>query len=67
MGAAEPLAGGAMEDTTPDCAAFADAVAFLSYLKEPNGPHQQGKMSSPLDEVLLLCLHRALDFFTRFL
>jgi predicted transposase YbfD/YdcC len=45
-----------MEDTTPDYAAFAEAVVFLRYFKELKDPRQQGKVTYPLDEILLLCL-----------
>jgi predicted transposase YbfD/YdcC len=45
-----------MEDATSDYAAFAEAVVFLSYFKELKDPRQQGKVTYPLDEILLLCL-----------
>jgi predicted transposase YbfD/YdcC len=50
------MPGAAMEDTTPDYAAFAEAVVFLRYFKELKDPRQQGKVTYPLDEILLLCL-----------
>src|SRR4249920_2034621 len=45
-----------MEDATTDCAAFAETVVFLSYFKDLKDPRQQGKITCPLDEILLLCL-----------
>ena len=45
-----------MEDATSDYAALAEAVVFLSYFKELKDPRQQGKVTYPLDEILLLCL-----------
>src|SRR3954468_19107726 len=45
-----------MNDATTDCAAFDEAVVFLSYFKDLKDPRQQGKVTYPLDEVLLLCL-----------
>ena len=48
--------GAAMENATTDCAAFADTAVFLSYFKDLKDPRQQGKITYPLDEILLLCL-----------
>src|SRR4051795_59638 len=45
-----------MNDATTDCAAFDEAVVFLSYFKDLKDPRQQGKVTYPLEEVLLLCL-----------
>jgi hypothetical protein len=45
-----------MEDATTDCAAFAETVVFLGYFKDLKDPRQQGKVTYPLDEILLLCL-----------
>ena len=45
-----------MEDATTDCAAFDEAVVFLSHFKNLKDPRQQGKVTYPLDEILLLCL-----------
>src|SRR6478672_6548479 len=45
-----------MEDATTDCAAFDEVVVFLSYFKDLKDPRQQGKVTYPLDEILLLCL-----------
>jgi predicted transposase YbfD/YdcC len=46
----------AMDGAATDCAAFAEAVVFLSYFKGLRDPRQLGKVTYPLDEVLLLCL-----------
>jgi DDE_Tnp_1-associated len=46
----------AMEELAPSAAALAEAVVFLSYFKDLKDPRQQGKVSYPLDEILLLCL-----------
>jgi predicted transposase YbfD/YdcC len=45
-----------MEDATTDCAAFDETVVFLRYFKDLKDPRQQGKVTYPLDEILLLCL-----------
>ena len=45
-----------MEVATTDCAAFEEAGVFLSHFKDLKDPRQQGKVSYPLDEILLLCL-----------
>ena len=45
-----------MEDATTDCVAIAETVVFLSYFKDLKDPRQQGKVTYPLDEILLLCL-----------
>src|SRR3954465_4082357 len=45
-----------MNDATTGCAAFDEAVVFLSYFKDLKDPRQQGKVTYPLDEILLLCL-----------
>jgi predicted transposase YbfD/YdcC len=39
-----------------DTGAFEETVAFLSYFEELADPRQRGKISYPLDEILLLCL-----------
>jgi hypothetical protein len=49
-----------MEDATRDCAAFDEAVVFLSHFKDLKDPRQQGKVTYPLDEILLLCLFAVL-------
>ena len=45
-----------MDGAAADCAAFGEAVVFLSYFKDLPDPRQRGKVTYPLDEVLLLCL-----------
>jgi len=45
-----------MDDAAVDCAAFAETVVFLSYFKNLQDPRQRGKVTYPLDEILLLCL-----------
>jgi predicted transposase YbfD/YdcC len=45
-----------MDSAPTDCAAFAETVVFLSYFKDIHDPRQQGKITYPLDEILLLCL-----------
>src|SRR5271170_1055434 len=45
-----------MDDATADCAAWHETVVFLSHFKDLKDPRQQGKITYPLDEVLLLCL-----------
>ena len=45
-----------MEAATTDCAVFDETVVFLSHFKDLKDPRQQGKITYPLDEVLLLCL-----------
>src|SRR3954469_4490558 len=46
----------AMDSATTDCAAFDETVVFLSHFKDLQDPRQPGKVSYPLDEILLLCL-----------
>src|SRR6202166_1087406 len=43
-------------DGATDCAAFDETVVFLSHFKGLQDPRQAGKISYPLDEILLLCL-----------
>ena len=50
-----------MDGAATDCAAFAETVVFLSYFKGLRDPRQRGKVTYPLDEVLLLCLLAVLD------
>lgn len=38
------------------CTAFDEAVVFLSHFKDLEDPRQQGKVTYPLEEILLLCL-----------
>src|SRR3954453_14714307 len=45
-----------MDDVATDGAAFAEAVVFLGHFRDLQDPRQQGKVSYPLDGVLLLCL-----------
>ena len=45
-----------MGGATTDCGAFDETVVFLSHFRDLHGPRQQGKVTYPLDEVLLLCL-----------
>jgi predicted transposase YbfD/YdcC len=45
-----------MDDGAADCAAFGEAVSFLRHFQDMPDPRQRGKVTYPLDEVLLLCL-----------
>ena len=45
-----------MDGAISDCGAFDETVVFLSHFKDLHDPRQQGKVTYPLDEVLLLCL-----------
>ncbi len=45
-----------MDVATAESGAFEETVVFLSYFKDLADPRQQGKVSYPLDEILLLCL-----------
>jgi predicted transposase YbfD/YdcC len=45
-----------MDGAAIDGAAFAETVVFLSYFSGLRDPRQRGKVTYPLDEVLLLCL-----------
>jgi predicted transposase YbfD/YdcC len=45
-----------MDGATTGCGAFAETVVFLNHFKDLQDPRQQGKVTYPLDEVLLLCL-----------
>jgi predicted transposase YbfD/YdcC len=45
-----------MDDVAADCGAFGEAVVFLKYFRDMPDPRQPGKVTYPLDEVLLLCL-----------
>ena len=49
-----------MDDAATDGATFAEAVVFLSHFKDLKDPRQQGKVTYPLDEILLLCLFAVL-------
>ena len=45
-----------MDSAATDCGVFDETVVFLSYFKNLADPRQQGKVTYPLEEVLLLCL-----------
>jgi len=45
-----------MDSTTPGCEAFDETIVFLSFFNDPRDPRQRGKVSYPLEEILLLCL-----------
>ncbi len=45
-----------MEDVSADGGAFGEAVVFLRHFRDLPDPRQRGKVTYPLDEVLLLCL-----------
>src|SRR5271157_3159364 len=45
-----------MDGVTTAGTAFDEAVVFLSHFKDLQDPRQPGKVSYPLDEILLLCL-----------
>src|SRR5208282_6911289 len=45
-----------MDGVAANCEAFAEAVVFLKYFRDMPDPRQCGKVTYPLDEVLLLCL-----------
>jgi predicted transposase YbfD/YdcC len=45
-----------MDDAATDGTAFNETVVFLSHFKDLTDPRQQGKVTYPLNEVLLLCL-----------
>jgi hypothetical protein len=45
-----------MSGASGNCAAFDETVVFLSHFKDLEDPRQQGKVSYPLPEILLLCL-----------
>src|ERR1700712_5085691 len=49
-----------MDDAVTDGRTFAEAVVFLSHFKDLKDPRQQGKITYPLDEILLLCLFAVL-------
>jgi len=49
-----------MDDVVTDGATFADSVVFLSHFRDLKDPRQQGKVTYPLDEILLLCLFAVL-------
>src|SRR3954451_1417469 len=45
-----------MDDATTARVAVDETVVFLRYFKDLKDPRQQGKVTYPLDEILLLCL-----------
>jgi predicted transposase YbfD/YdcC len=45
-----------MDGVAATCGAFGEAVVFLKYFRNMPDPRQPGKVTYPLDEVLLLCL-----------
>ena len=45
-----------MEDVSADGGAFGEAVVFLRHFRDLPDPRQRGKVTYPLDEVLLVCL-----------
>jgi predicted transposase YbfD/YdcC len=45
-----------MDGVVAGCEAFGEAVVFLKHFKDMPDPRQRGKVTYPLDEVLLLCL-----------
>jgi predicted transposase YbfD/YdcC len=45
-----------MDGAAIDGSAFDETIVFLSHFKALRDPRQQGKVSYPLDEILLLCL-----------
>jgi len=45
-----------MDDSDAVVPAVAETVGFLAYFKDLPDPRQQGKVTYPLEEVLLLCL-----------
>jgi predicted transposase YbfD/YdcC len=45
-----------MDSTPPGCEAFDETIVFLSFFNDLRDPRQRGKVSYPLEEILLLCL-----------
>ena len=45
-----------MDEVTADRGALGEAVVFLDHFKDMPDPRQRGKVTYPLDEVLLLAL-----------
>jgi hypothetical protein len=45
-----------MDDASTDCTAIDETVVFLSHFNDMPDPRQQGKVTYPLNEILLLCL-----------
>ena len=45
-----------MDDASTDCTTFDETVVFLRHFDDLADPRQPGKVTYPLDEILLLCL-----------
>jgi hypothetical protein len=45
-----------MDDTITDGTAYGEAIVFLDHFNDLPDPRQSGKVTYPLDEILLLCL-----------
>jgi len=45
-----------MDSAAAECAGFAETVVFLNYFKGLKDPRQPGKVTYPLEEILILCL-----------
>ena len=45
-----------MDSTAEGCVGFDETIVFLSYFRDLRDPRQQGKVTYPLEEILLLCL-----------
>ncbi len=45
-----------MDSTALECEAFDETIVFLNFFKDLHDPRQRGKVSYPLEEILLLCL-----------
>ena len=45
-----------MADIAAECGAFGEAIVFLEYFRDLPDPRQRGKVTYPLEEVLLLSL-----------
>ena len=51
-----------MDDGAADCGAFGEAVSFLSHFRDLPDPRQRGKVTYPLEQVLLAVLAGAETF-----
>jgi len=54
-----------MDSTPPVQAAFDETVVFLKHFNDLDDPRQQGKVTYPLDEILLLCLFAVLAWISQ--
>jgi hypothetical protein len=54
------LTGTAMDDAARGCVTFDETVVFLRHFNDLVDPRQQGKVTYPLNEILLLCLFAVL-------